>query len=123
MSLSAQPVSPKASTLPPIPSTDPFTASQWKTLLVIADTIIPAIKPQAVANAETELSTAENEYSIAIATLKSRSPDGDEALVASYLQESASSYPEFREALRRLFGLHMPSDAIKQLGFVLNMLE
>jgi hypothetical protein len=123
MSLSTQTVSPKAATLPPIPAEDPFTSAQWKTLLAIADAVIPAIKPVAVADVQTESPAKETEYETAISTLQGSSAESSEALAAAYLQESASSIPEFKDSWHRFFMLYTPQDARKQLAMVLNVLE
>lgn len=123
MSLPAQTVSPKAAPLPPVPSEQPFTEAQWRTLLAIADTIIPSVKPNAVAKALTEAPVTDNEYSTAISTLKGRSETSNEEIATAYLHENASSIPEFRLAMHRLFGMYMPEDARKQLAMALSILE
>lgn len=124
MSLPTQPVSPKAAPLPPMPAEDPLTEAQWKTLLAITDTVIPSIKPMAVANTKTEVPATDNEYSTAITTLKALSPDpeGDEVAKA-YLQENASANPAFRESLRRLVAMYMPQSTRKEILMVLNILK
>lgn len=123
MTLPAQAVSPKATPLAPLPSGDPLNEAQWKTLLAIADAIIPPIKPAATANTQTEISATDNEYSAAISTLKrlSHDPNG-ELVAASYLQESASSIPAFREGLHRLLALYMPQSTRRDFILALNIL-
>ncbi|KAF2466246.1 long chain fatty alcohol oxidase [Lindgomyces ingoldianus] len=124
MSLTTAPVSPRATPLPPVPSEDPLTAAQWKTLLAIADTIIPAIKPIATANTRLEIPATANEYSTAISTLEGLSPNPDrQAAAKAYLEENASSNPAFREALHRLLALHMPHATKRQFILVLNILN
>lgn len=123
MSLTAAPVSPKAAPLPPIPGQDPLSPAQWKTLLAIADAIIPTIAPIASAHAQKELPVGPNEYATAISTLRGLAPDSEgEGLAELYLRESASSNPAFREAIHRLVALYMPTKSRNELGFVLNIL-
>ncbi|KAF1998336.1 long-chain fatty alcohol dehydrogenase [Amniculicola lignicola CBS 123094] len=124
MSLPMQSVSPKAATFPPLPDEDPLTAAQWKTLLAIADAIIPSIKPISTANTRKEIATADNQYSTAISTLQALSPDPDaQSLAKEYLAEHASSNPAFRETIYRLASLYMPQSSKKELLMVLNILN
>lgn len=124
MSLTTAPVSPKATPLAPIPDEDPLTSAQWKTLLAIADAVIPAIKPMAIANTKSEVPVPDTEYASAIAKIKKLSPDVEaDALAKTYLQESASSNPAFREALHRMLASYISQSQRSELGMVLNILE
>lgn len=124
MSLSTETVSPKAAALAPIPAEDPLTAAQWTILLAIADAIIPAIEPISVANTSTTIPAKDNEYSAAISALTSLTPQaGGEAVAKSYLRESATSNPAFREGLHRVIALYLPQSSKKELGLVLNILN
>jgi hypothetical protein len=126
MSLPAEPVSPKATPLPPLPTEDPLSPAQWKTLLAIADAVVPAVKPASLANAKTEVAVADNEYSTAVGALMALIPEKDpEADMAAkeYLAENASSNPAFQLELQRVFALYMPQSTKKQLGMVLNILK
>jgi hypothetical protein len=126
MSLPAEPVSPKAAPLPPLPSEDPLTPEQWKTLLAIADAVVPAVKPMSLANAKTEVAITDNEYSTAVGALIALVPESDpDAHVAAkdYLAENASSSPEFQLELQRMFAMYMPQSTKKQLGMILNVLK
>jgi hypothetical protein len=109
MALTTDIVSPKAAALPPLPAEDPLTAAQWKTLLAIADAIVPAVRP-----------AKDNEYSTAISKLQSLTPDADEAVAKAYLHENATSNPAFREGLHRVIGLYLPQSSRKELGMVRN---
>jgi hypothetical protein len=123
MALTTQPVSPKATPLPPLPSEDPLTAAQWKTLLAMADAIIPTIKPMATARAQIETPATQSEYSTAIGSLMGLASEPDsEALATAYLEESASSNPAFRQAIHRFLAFYMPQASRNQLIFVLNVL-
>ncbi|KAF2744005.1 long chain fatty alcohol oxidase [Sporormia fimetaria CBS 119925] len=123
MALPAQPVSPKAAPLPPVPKVDPLTAAQWRTLLAIADTIIPDIRPASIADFQTHYVVSDNDHSTALTTLKGRFSGTTDALAKEYLQESASSDSQFRDAWHRLFGLLMPQQAKRELTVVLNLLD
>lgn len=123
MSLSTQTVSPKAASLPAIPDEDPFTPAQWKTLLAIADAVIPAVKPASVASVQSEFAVKENEYATAVSQLEGNSEESSKAVATEYLHESASSLPDFKGAWHRFFMLNTPQDARKQLAMVLNALE
>lgn len=124
MPLTRESVSPKAVVLPPLPAADPLTAAQWKTLLAIADSVIPAIKPVSIANTKTDIPTPDKEYSTAISTLKGLTPEADgEAVAEAYLQHSAASSPAFKEGLQRVIALYLPQSSRKELGTVLSLLN
>jgi hypothetical protein len=126
MSLPTKPVSPKATPLPPLPTEDPLSPEQWKTLLAIADAIVPAIKPASVANVQTEVAVTDNDYSTAISELRGVTPEDDpdaEAAAKDYLAESATSNPAFQLELQRIFSMYMPQSTKNQLGMVLNILK
>ncbi|KAF2010972.1 long-chain fatty alcohol dehydrogenase [Aaosphaeria arxii CBS 175.79] len=124
LSLPTQPVSPTTIPKLPPPPSDPLTEDQWKTLLSIADAIIPAVKPTASANSTTDIAAKDDEYASAIKKLTSLAPGGvkDEETARRFLEESASGNPAFREALHRVFAVHMPVASAKQLGMVLSIL-
>ncbi|KAF2266489.1 long-chain fatty alcohol dehydrogenase [Lojkania enalia] len=121
-SLTPHTVSPKASPLLPVPGPDPLSPAQWKTILAIADTIIPAIHPFAVAKTQTEIPVKSGEYSAAVSTVKGLAPDSDEQLAKRYLAENASSNPAFQESVRRMLVLYMPQKSRRELGIVLDVL-
>lgn len=126
MSLSTEPVSPKSSPLPPLPAENPLTPAQWKTLLAIADAVIPAIKPVSTANAGTEIAVDDNEYSKAVSVLRGLTPEDDpdaDTAAKEYLANNASSSPAFQLELHRVLAMYMPQDVKRQLTTVLNVLE
>ena len=126
MTLPTEPVSPKATPLPPLPAEDPLTPAQWKTLLAIADTVIPAVKPTSTANRRTEVAVADNEYSTAVSALRGLTPGNDpdaDTAAKEYLADNASSNPLFRLELQRIFAMYMPQTTKKQLTTVLSILE
>lgn len=117
-------VSPKATTLPPLPAEDPLTPAQWKTLLAIAETIIPAVKPSAIAHNRTEIAIADNEYSAAVSKLRGLAayPDAEGAAKA-LLDDNPALDPVFREELRRVIALSLPQSNKKDLSMILNILN
>ena len=125
--LQTEPISPRATPLPPLPSEDPFTPAQWKTLLAIADAIVPPIKPADAAKAPADIAVADPEYSTAVSALRARIPeekDADAVAVArEYLAEHASQNPAFKAELQRAFALCMPQSQRKQLAMVLDVLD
>ncbi|KAF2660095.1 long-chain fatty alcohol dehydrogenase [Lophiostoma macrostomum CBS 122681] len=123
MSLTVEPVSPKATPLPPLPPDDVLNPAQWKTFLAIVDAIIPAIRPHSTADAHLEIAVSDNDYSKSISTLQGISAEADsDVLVANYLAESASSNPALRESFYRMLALYMRPSMRKDLTFVLNLL-
>lgn len=126
MSLPIEPVSPKATPLPPLPKEDPLTPAQWKTLLAITDACIPSVKPISIANTKAEIAATDTEYSTALTTIRGLIPESDpDATVAAtnYLQDYASSNPAFKQELQRIFALYMPSSTRQELVTVLNVLN
>jgi hypothetical protein len=126
MSLPTKLVSPKATPLPPLPTEDPLSPEQWKTLLAIADAVVPAIKPVSVADSRTEVAVTDNDYSTAISELRALTPEDDpdaETAAKEYLADSATSNPAFRLELQRIFSMYMPQSTKSQLGTVLNILK
>lgn len=119
-------VSPKATPLPPVPSEDPLTPAQWKTLLAIADAVVPAIRPMSTADARTQLATTDIEYSTAVGKLTKLTPEHDPDAgnaAREYLEEHASKDPLYRLELHRLFSLYMPQSQRNELCMVLNVLD
>lgn len=126
MSLPTEPVSPKATPLPPLPKEDPLTPDQWKTLLAITDACIPCIKPASTANLATDLAPTDTDYSTALSTISALTPESDPdatAAATAYLDDNASSNPAFQQELQRIFALYMPASVRKDLLLVLNILN
>lgn len=122
----SEPVSPKAPSQQPLPTEDPLTPAQWKTLYAITDAVIPAIKPISTAKTHKELAVADTEYSTAVSSLAALTPERDpdaEAAAKDYLEESASQNPAFRLELQRVFAVYMPQSQRKELGMVLSILN
>jgi hypothetical protein len=122
--LPSVPVSPKASPLPPIPAQDPITEDQWRTLLALADCIIPSIQPSSSAQPSTQLGVPDADYATALGKIEHYAlADDDTSLAKKYLQEKASDIPEFRENLRRLLTFYVPTDQKKEFSLGLTLLK
>ena len=114
---------PRAAPVPPVPTDQVFSDLQWKTLLSLADTVIPAIRTSQEAKPSDKVISAAN-LDVAVSALASsiRSPDSVQ-IATKYLEESASANPLFREALQRLFAAYVHQEGRNGLGFILNALK
>ena len=121
-------ITPLDAPLPPPPEGEVLTASQWTTLLAIADTIIPSIEMPTSASPQ-KLCLQKGEYTAAIHTLEKKTSAPTTTHLANldlserYLQEFASSVPEFRHLLRRTLGEFVREDARKGIRVILSALE
>jgi choline dehydrogenase-like flavoprotein len=115
--------SPKDALLTPLLA-DPLTADQWNTLLAIADAVIPSIqRPRnATGPAQTRV-LSDEEYNETLLDIQADSHDKSQAVVESYLSESASSCPAFRQITHRLFSAGMATEFRNQLLLILNLLN
>lgn len=114
---------PRESPVPPVPTEQVFSEIQWKTLLSLADTVIPAIRTSEEAKPSDKAVPAAN-LNVAVSALASsiRGPDSVQ-IATKYLEESASDNPLFREALQRLFATYVHQEGRNGLGFILNALK
>lgn len=123
----ATPYTPLASPLPPPPEEDVFTPDQWTVLLAIADAIIPSIRSPDTADPSTQLSVSDSELNAAKTHIQNGldDPNSEESaqLVTSYLEESASSVPQFKDSLKTIFGRHIHHEGRKGLTLVLTALK
>ncbi|KAL8823321.1 MAG: hypothetical protein Q9191_005965 [Dirinaria sp. TL-2023a] len=109
--------------LPPPPEGEVLTAAQWRTLLAIADAVIPSIEVSSTASKE-KLTIQASEYASAVDQIQKTIPVPTESRTArNYLQESASSTPGFKESIHRRFGHYMREDALKGIRVVLSALD
>lgn len=116
-------IAPLESPLPPPPNGEVLTDSQWTTLMAIADTVIPSISDSSQSSPE-RLMVEPSEYAMAVKTLKSEIPDtGKVDLIRTYLQESPSTLPGFKQYLHRTVEDFMREDARKGLRVLLSALE
>ena len=116
-------IAPLDAPLPPPPEGEPFTDSQWTTLMAIADTVIARIEVSSTTSTKS-LCLPTSDYARAIEDLKQRLPSGSEdQLVQSYLRESASSVPGFRDLLRRTVADYVNEDSKKAIRVILSALK
>ncbi|KAL1864624.1 hypothetical protein Plec18167_009689 [Paecilomyces lecythidis] len=110
--------------LPAPPTEKVFTDEQWKTLLALADTAIPSIRDRAAVTHRRQKGIPKEKLESAIATLKSSIGGPDAAEIAKqYLEEDASSNPQFRDALHVLFAYNIHSEGKKALLMILSALH
>lgn len=108
--------------IPPLPDTQLFSELQWKTLLSLADTMIPSVRSSG--NANTTKVVPAPQFDSAVSKLASDIPGPDSAQKATrYLEENASSNPAFRDNIQRLFGTFVHQEGRKGLSLVLNALK
>lgn len=121
--LHAQHVRQTPSPLAPVPGEDILTAEQWGILSAIADTVVPSITAQE-GNRLLQHPLRRELYDASCKRLE-RTPslESNPELVQRYLAENATAQPRFKDGISRLLNLHLPSDAQKQLLFVLNALN
>ncbi|KAF2843546.1 long-chain fatty alcohol dehydrogenase [Patellaria atrata CBS 101060] len=116
-------VPPTAIPRPPLPDVDPLTPEQWRTILAIADSVIPSIKPAASSHeASTNLPVPDSEYSTALSTIQGSSSAREE-LARHYLEECPSTSQDFKNALTVLFSRTLPEQGRKTLLVILDLLN
>lgn len=112
-----------SSPLPPLPTKDPLTAEQWGILSAIADTIIPPL----TACQGNRLLQHPLRFEIYEQTTKRiqrlAGVESSDGLVASYLGESATANPAFKDSISRLLSQYMDGRTRDGLIFVLNALK
>ncbi|KAG9629036.1 long-chain fatty alcohol dehydrogenase, partial [Aureobasidium melanogenum] len=104
------------SPLSPFQDDQILTESQWTTLASIVDTII---SPETQTSGE---NPKKIQLKAAVDTIKHNTNVTDEALLSEYLAESATSCPEFREAIHRLLAEQIHTQGRKELLSVLDAL-
>lgn len=110
--------------LPPIPEDQIFSDLQWKTLLSLADTVIPSIRSSALPKSPYIKVVPESTIKDAVSTLASHIHDPDATQIAEqYLDENASSNPQFVEGLRRLFANYVHDEGKSGINLILNALK
>ncbi|KIW04861.1 uncharacterized protein PV09_04043 [Verruconis gallopava] len=118
----AAPVMIKDSPLAPVPAEDPLTKDQWRTLLAIADAVVPTVVEKRKGKESFSAVALESkEYAAVVAELEQHTQDAD--LAVKYLKERPSQNPVFKESLWRLFGENTPKDLVKLMALVLNLLN
>jgi hypothetical protein len=116
-------IAPLESPLPPPPDGDCLTDAQWTTLIAIADTVVPSVvvSSEQVLN---KLSIPSTEYATAVEKLEALiSGPGEVGVVQTYLEESPSALPGFKQLLHRILGEYTREDERKGFRVLLSSLE
>ncbi|KAI9372621.1 hypothetical protein BJX61DRAFT_434678 [Aspergillus egyptiacus] len=115
---------PLAAPLPTVSTDEVFTDLQWKTLLSLADTVIPSVRgPRARKSRSTKV-VAQTKLDAAHQTIKAGIPGPDAASLATqYLEENLTSIPEVRQALQRLFSKYVHQEGRNGLSMILTALN
>jgi hypothetical protein len=123
--LRTEPVAIKASPVPPLPSEDPLTKDQWRTLLAFADVVIPCVVHEKSSFASPEvLAIPAGQYASTIVKIENHALRGGETgLAKAYLEERPSQLPQFVDSLYRFLGLYTPVELRKLLAFGLDTLK
>jgi hypothetical protein len=115
---------PKESPLAPLPTKHPLTPGQWKTILALADTVVPCVRPERSARKGLDISLAQNDYAMALNKIERfTASSGNANLAREYLSERPSENQAFKDNLYRLLALYVPADLKQQLTLGLTLLE
>lgn len=108
--------------LPPISTETIFSDLQWKTLLALADTVIPSIRSHG--SRSTDKIVRSSDLERAVSTLAASIPGPDATQIAQrYLEERPSDNPQFKAAIQRLFSKFVPEEGKSGISLVLNALK
>ncbi|KAJ5893363.1 hypothetical protein N7495_005054 [Penicillium taxi] len=108
--------------VPPPPDASFFSDAQWKTLLSLADAVIPTIRTSAKSSNVKVISNTD--WDSAVTKLTSLMPRPDAAEIATrYLEEDVSSNPIFRAYLERILGHYVHNEGRKSLGWIMSALN
>jgi hypothetical protein len=123
--LRTEPVTIKASPTPPLPSDDPLTKDQWRTLLAFADTVIPCVVQENSIHASPDVQALPaGQYASTVVSIENHALGGGHTDVAKrYLEERPSQIPQFVDNLYRFIGLYTPNELRKLLAFGLDTLK
>ncbi|KAL4891576.1 hypothetical protein BDV59DRAFT_66050 [Aspergillus ambiguus] len=110
--------------LPPVPTKEVFSELQWKTLLALADSVIPSIRTPSAPKSPVAKVISQSDYDAAHSDLVARihSPDAA-ALATRYLEENASSNPGFRDGVQRLFSQFVHEEGRNGISLILTALN
>jgi len=116
-------LSPLDCPLPPPPEGEVLTAAQWRTLMAIADAVIPSIEVSSTPSTR-KLAIQTSEYASAIERIQHLiSVPAPTETAQRLLQENASSTPGFKESIHRQLGHYLREDAVKGIRVILSALE
>ncbi|KAL4739537.1 putative long chain fatty alcohol oxidase [Aspergillus similis] len=114
---------PLEAAIPPVPTNEVLTDLQWKTLLAVADTVIPSICVSGDASPN-QKSVTESQFESAVSKLAANIRVSNAADVArAYLQENVSSLQRFKDGLQRLIANDVHEEGRKGLCMILDILN
>ncbi|KAF4629884.1 hypothetical protein G7Y89_g8259 [Cudoniella acicularis] len=118
-------LAPSPVSLPGTLSREPFTESQWTTLMAIMDTTIQSIRKESSADGGiSSLAIPDSDYDATIKELKEAMPcQPDTASLEEYFDEKVSDNPQFQVLLKRTFVDSLPEKSRKGLAVVLSTLN
>ncbi|EME47783.1 hypothetical protein DOTSEDRAFT_69651 [Dothistroma septosporum NZE10] len=122
--MSALPIEATPAPLPPLPTTDPCSAEQWRVFSAIVDVVTPSFTPSK-GNRLLQHPLRRDVFDAAAKRIQSLANlDANNAdLATAYLGESATAQPELRDSFTRLITLHMSDTSRNGLLFILNALN
>ncbi|KAL4788925.1 hypothetical protein BDV19DRAFT_44404 [Aspergillus venezuelensis] len=110
--------------LPPVSNEQVFSDIQWKTLLSLADTIIPSVRSPRARKSRSTKVVPQQKLDAALESLKASIPGPDaDTLASQYLEENLTSIPEVRHALQRLFTQYVHQEGKNGLSMILTALN
>jgi hypothetical protein len=113
----------KSSPVPPPPAQDPVSPAQWAILAALADTFAPSIT-KAAGNPLLQRTVSAQQYDSTARRIEELAQeDGRDGVVAEFLDERASTAPEFKEALMRTLGVYIDSASKSQFLTLLSVLS
>jgi hypothetical protein len=114
--------------IPSVPTAQVLTDLHWETMLALADTVIPSIRgsPQVSSSTKHHAGITESQLESATASLTAtigRTIAQAAEVAQTYLEESPSSLPAFREGLQRLIADFIHQEGQNGLRFILDVLK
>ena len=119
-------LAPLATVLPSPPDDEVLSAEQWTTLMAVAETVIPEVRPSPTSKIPDgpQMYLSDEEYRATVAEMKSSVQNAPEnTVLESYLSESPANSEEFRREFQRTLACHIREDARKGIALVLSTLK
>ncbi|EHL01767.1 putative Long-chain-alcohol oxidase FAO2 [Glarea lozoyensis 74030] len=103
---------------------NPFSDTQWTTLMSIMDTIIPSIQNDSSTDQNAHKSFSAEEFNTAVNSLRDiLEKEHDIKIYEEYLNRKASDESKFQNTLKHAFGKLLPESARKGMAFILSTLD
>lgn len=114
--------SPVASPAPPdaLPE-DVLSPTQWKTLLAVADAIVPSVAPRSRGHKNKQFLLSDKEYDATLAEIIATGTDPE--LAKAYLSESAARLPGMKEAIAGTLTNVIPISQLNEIRLLLTVLD